>query len=95
LTEHPDHPEAPLVAITLARATAERDPAAAVEHLRLARRLGVPRLLDAEVCSTLARALERTGELEAARSEARACLGRHGTPLHHEELRRLAGDSRQ
>lgn len=90
LQDHPDHAEAPLAAITLARIQLTLDDSAgALRSLRLARRLGVPRLFDAEVCASMAMVLDATGNHEGARSEASACLGRHGTPPHSEELRRL------
>ncbi|MBO6937624.1 MAG: FecR domain-containing protein [Deltaproteobacteria bacterium] len=90
LRDHPDHAEAPLAAITLARIQLTLDDSAgALRSLRLARRLGVPRLFDAEVCASMAMVLDATGNREGARSEASACLGRHGTPPHLEELRRL------
>jgi len=91
LRDHPDHPEAPLAAITLARLQLGPldDPRAALGSLRLARRLGVPRLFDAEVCSSMALVLDATGDGAGARSEAEACLGRHGAPPHSEQLRHL------
>ena len=91
LRDHPDHPEASLAAITLARIQLGplHDPTAALRSLRLARRLGVPRLFDAEVCASMALVLDATGDTGEARSEAQACLGRHGTPPHAEALRQL------
>ncbi len=92
LRDHPDHPEAPLAAITLARLQLGPldDAPGALRSLRLARRLGVPRLFDAEVCSSMALVLDATGSPDEARREANECLARHGTPPHTERLRRLA-----
>jgi transmembrane sensor len=92
LRDHPGHPEAPLAAITLARLQLGPldDPTGALRSLRLARRLGVPRLFDAEVCSSMALVLDATGSHDEARREAERCLGRHGTPPHTERLRQLA-----
>ncbi|MAQ15194.1 MAG: hypothetical protein CMN30_10430 [Sandaracinus sp.] len=89
--EFPQHPEAPLAAITLARLQMGplADPGAALRTYARARDLGVPRVFDAEVCSGVARALVATGAPDEARGEARECLRRHGSPPRRAELERI------